>query len=155
MSSSTEFYKHGDWRSWGAPRKEPWYDYEIAQVLRDKYAPSARSEYWIHVHGPTPDQALAAAQAHLKKHDLQGVFKIGKSSMVSTDRFDRNSFGCFYQLEPVDPARAHEFCSELHSGTERGLWSNEPIDESDPYDPKVDRAFLEYLNRPARGPRPF
>lgn len=147
MSNSTEFYKHGNWRSWGAPRKEPWYDYEIAEVLREKYAPNARSEYWIHAHGPTPDQALAAIQTHLDSNDLQGVvFEIGKSSIVSTDPFDKNSLGWFFRLEPVDPVKAHEFCSERHARTGRGLWDNEPMDESDPYDHDADRAFLKYLD---------
>lgn len=156
MSNSTEFYKHGNWRNWGAPRKEPWHNYEIARVLRDKYAPSDRSEYWIHVHGSTPDQALAAAQTHLDTNGLQGVvFEMGQGSIVSTDPFDKDSLGWFFRLEPVDSARAHEFCSELHTGTDTDWNDGGPVDT---YNTGNDLEFLHYLDQKTsypRGPQPF
>lgn len=139
----------------GVTPKGPWGDFEIDKVKGDEHI-AAPDEYWIHVHGPTPDQALAAAQTYLDRNGLKGiVFEMGKSSMVSRDHTDKDSLGCFFRLEPVDTDRAHKFCSELHAGTGASIWDNEPMDESDPYDPDADRAFLEYLNQPARGPRPI
>ncbi len=140
----------------GTTPKGPWVDLEIAEVMSEDHR-RAPVEYWIHAHGSTPDQAFAAAQAHLDRNGLKRVvFEMGKSSMVSTDRADKNSLGFFFRLEPVDLEKAHKFCSELHAGTGTSLWDNGPIDESDPYDPDADRAFIEYLaSNPLRGPQPF
>lgn len=139
----------------GTTPKGPWGNLEIAEVMTEDHR-MAPTEYWIHAHGSTPDEALAAATAYLERNGLrEGVFEIGKGSILSTDRADKKSLGFFFQLTPVDSARAHEFCSELHAGTGASIWDNEPMDESDPYDPGADKAFIEYLHRHARGPQPF
>lgn len=133
--------KHG---RHGLTPKGPWYDLEIAKVMSENRR-TAEAQYWIHVHvddhvyEDIHSRAIEAAQTYLDKEGLRDVFQIGASSILSTDRDDKNSPGCFFRLDVIDAEKADEFCM-------------------DTYDPDADRAFFDWIfqaSPSSRGPRPI
>lgn len=141
MSKSSEFYEKPKWR-WqeGVTQKLFWRDHEIAEIRRSREPYDDRSQFWIHAHGRTPDEALASAKMYIDDENLGSVFQIGEGSVLSTDPSDRNTFGCFFKLVVADFPEAVKFCLQQHP---------------EEIFPKSHRDTDSVRSRPPRGPQPF
>lgn len=140
MSKSSEFYEKPKWRRQGVNQKLFWRDHEIAEIRRSREPYDDRSEFWIHTHGSSLDEALAVAKTYIRNENLERVFQVGKGSVLSTDRSEGNTFGCFFRLVVADFPEAVKFCLQQHP---EEIFS------------RSHRNTDSERSRPPRGPQPF